>query len=140
MNRRTVIGVQLVALRVHFRERDRWDQDRIIKRSERICFYVGFREVARFIQTEREQSVITFLVRSKGLLFAEEHAQELQLRHVPAHHGNAYGQRGGEDKTERSPKPRPENRRDDQRDGRDAGARSVEPRLARVEAYTIAHR
>src|SRR6478735_3673524 len=61
-NRRTLLGVQVVALRIHFRERDRWDQDGIVKRSKRICFHVGFRQVVRFIQTEREQSVITFLV------------------------------------------------------------------------------
>lgn len=35
-------------------------------------------------------------------------ARELQFRHMPAHHGNAYGQRGREDEPDRSPKPRPE--------------------------------
>ena len=59
---------------------------------------------------------------------------------MPAHHHEANCQRCREHEAERPPQPRPENRGDDQRDGRDASMFAVEQRsitLLRVSSIAV---
>src|SRR3954463_1277318 len=74
VNGGTMFAVELLALRIDFRQRDRRNQDRVVDRSQRSRFDLQFGVMTRFIQSESEQPVITLLVGSERLFFAQEHA------------------------------------------------------------------
>ena len=63
-------AVEFLALRIDFGQRDRRNQDRVVDRSEGSRLDLCLSVAAGFIQSESEQPVITFLVRSERLFFA----------------------------------------------------------------------
>ena len=73
------------------------------------------------------------------LAAAQQRVQEGQLRKMPANHQQAHGQRRRQHQTDRSPQRGPECRSDDQRDGRQPGARSVQPGFDKVVADQLQH-
>ena len=121
--RAATVAVDHSAVVVLLDEAQRRQQDRVAGLEKRAFAHGVVEHVLRFLGVVGEEPLVEALARLEHRLVAEQHAEELELRNVLAHHHQADGQRRGQEQPGDAPQPGPEHRRDDQRERRDADAR-----------------
>ena len=97
------------------------DEHGVVKRGQRVRFQIRLDQFHFVAFAGREQSMVAILGGRERFLIAQQDAEKREARHVPPHDHEADGERRREHQADRPPQPGPEDRRDDQRDGGDAG-------------------
>ena len=84
----------------------------------------------RLVGIAGEHALVEVLGRAQRRPVAEQHVEEFEPLDMAAEHDEAEGQRRrDQEQADRPPQPGPEDRRDDDREGRQAGALAVDERL-----------
>ena len=134
-----LVRVQHFRAGIGLRGGEHRDENGIVQLGQGVRFQIGLHQFQFIGFARREQPMVAILGGSERFLIAQDDAEERKARDMPAHDHEADGERRREHEADRPPEPGPEHRRDDQRDGRNAGVRAVEPRLHHVVQQQLQH-
>ena len=116
------IFVEQAPLGVVLRELQRLEENFIVIFGQRLRFQKGSRLFGRFYRITRKHALIDQFRRRQGWLVAEHDLEELEPVDMPTDHDETGRQGRCQNKADRPPKPRPEGRGGDHRDGGKPGA------------------